>query len=86
MEERKDQESIQSSTAPYGKVAKAQENVTYRSAVRSAVYQQVTTRLQDTDKAIVQRRTQINKDPQKKSGAYLHVRKNACAYHSAQPV
>ena len=38
----------------------------------------------DTDRAICQSRTQINKkDPQKKSGAYmyLHVRKNTRVYN-----
>ena len=60
-------------------------NVIYRSAYRSALSQQVTTRLQDTDRAICQRGTQIKKI-QKESGAYLRVRKRVCVYSSALPL
>ena len=45
---------------------KTQENITCRRAKRSALSQQVTTGLQDTDKTIWQRQTQNIKDPQKK--------------------
>ena len=37
---------------PYGKVTKTQENITYKRAKRSAHSQQVTTRLQGTDKTV----------------------------------
>ena len=49
-EEGKDQESIQSNTTPDGKVTKTQEKITNKRARRSALSQQVTTRLQGTDK------------------------------------
>ena len=45
-EERKDQESIQSSESQFGKLTKTQGNITYKRAKRSAFSQQVITRLQ----------------------------------------
>ena len=60
----KDQESIQSNTAPdpghHRKVTKTQENSTYKRAKRSANSQQETTRLQRTDKTVCYKR-QIKK-------------------------
>ena len=41
---------------PYGKVTNTQENITYRSARESALSQQVTKRLHDTDKTIYEGR------------------------------
>ena len=57
---------MQSSTTPDSKVTKTQNNITYRRAKRSAISQQVTRRLQDTDKTIWQKQTQNKKDLQKK--------------------
>ena len=54
---------------PYGKVTKTQENITYMRVKRSAFFQRVATRLQRTDKTVLQRQTQKTnnkKDPQKK--------------------
>ena len=42
-------------------IQESHENIKYRIAKRSALSQQVTTRLQDTDKTIWQRQTQIKK-------------------------
>ena len=44
--EGKDQESIQSSTTPDGKLTKTHENITYRRAKNSTFSKQVTTRTQ----------------------------------------
>ena len=51
-EEGKDLESIQTSTTSCGKVTKTQENITNKRAKRSAISQQVTTMLQETDKIV----------------------------------
>ena len=50
MEECKIKESMQSSTTPDLGVANTQENIADMGAKRSALSQQVTTRLHDTDK------------------------------------
>ena len=51
---------------PHGKVTKTQQNVTCKRAKRLALSQQVTTRLQRTDKKARQTRNINNKnDPQK---------------------
>ena len=42
----------------YRKVTKSQENITLKRAKRSAPSQQMTTRLQETDKTVWQRQTQ----------------------------
>ena len=49
-EEGEDQESIQSCTIPDGKLTKTQANKAHKRATRSALSQQVTTRMQGTDK------------------------------------
>ena len=55
-EEGKVQESIQSITTPdprhHGKVTKTQGNITHKRAKRSALSQQMITRLQGTDKTV----------------------------------
>ena len=52
-EEGKDPESIQlNTTTPYGKVTKLKENITYTRDKRLAISQQVSTRLQVTDKTV----------------------------------
>ena len=45
---------------------KYKKKIRYMRAKKSAFSQQVTTRLNDTDKTIKQRQTQNKKDPQKK--------------------
>ena len=72
-EEGKDQESIQSSTTPDTghrmEMTKHKENITYKRAKRSALTQQVTKRLQETDKTVWLRQPENTKntmDPQTK--------------------
>ena len=48
-------------STPYGKVTKTQQNATYRRAKKTALSQQVTIILQDTDKTIWQIQIQIKK-------------------------
>ena len=55
---------------------KTQENITCRRAKRSTLSQQVTIRLQGTDKTIWQRQTQNIKDPQKQYRLGTVSRKN----------
>ena len=64
-EEGKDQESIQTTQDTVWESDKNTRNITYKRAKRSAFSQQVTTRLQETDKTGWQRQI-TKKDPQKK--------------------
>ena len=62
-EEGKDQESIQSSTTPDPghHMGKTQENITQKRVAKMlALSQQVTTRLQGTDKTVWRRQTSCN--------------------------
>ena len=48
---------MQLSSTPYGKVTETQESITNKIAKRSALSQQLTTRLQGTDMTVWQRQT-----------------------------
>ena len=70
-EEGNDQESIQSNTTPdpghhMGKCQKHKKNITHKRAKRPALSQQVTTRLQETDKTAWQTWDTNNKNDQQK--------------------
>ena len=55
-------------TTPYRKVTKTHANITYKKAKRSAISQQVTTRLQETDNTVRQRQAVCQETQSKKEG------------------